>query len=257
MEERERARADEVLGVALDIGESLLKNGGEIGRVEDTVTRICRAYGARRVSVFAITAMIDVSVEMPDGAVATQLRRIYTSANDYDKFERFNAISREVCAGGITLAQARQKIAEAETSQPYPGWVVVLGSALAAGAFAVFFGGSLLDGAAAAAVGAIISVLGRLLSARVNQAAHTLLVSFLAGVLVLLFARLGFGDDPDKVMIGTIMLLIPGIAFGNSVRDVIGGDHISGSIRMVQSLLLAVSVAIGYWLAISVFGGLL
>ena len=53
------------------------------------------------------------------------------------------------------------------------------------------------------------------------------------------------------------MLLIPGIAFGNSVRDVIGGDHISGSIRMVQSLLLAVSVAIGYWLAISVFGGLL
>ncbi len=41
--------ADIVLCTALDIGEHLLKNGAEVSRVEDTIERICFAYGAAHV----------------------------------------------------------------------------------------------------------------------------------------------------------------------------------------------------------------
>ena len=35
-----------ILSLALDIGERMLKSGAEVARVEDTVSRICQAYGA-------------------------------------------------------------------------------------------------------------------------------------------------------------------------------------------------------------------
>ena len=38
-------KPDLLLTCALDIGEQMLISGAEIGRVEDTVRHICRAYG--------------------------------------------------------------------------------------------------------------------------------------------------------------------------------------------------------------------
>ena len=58
--------ADYLLCLALDVGEGMLKNGGEVGRVEDTIERICRAYGAQHVEVFTIVSMITAAVRMPD-----------------------------------------------------------------------------------------------------------------------------------------------------------------------------------------------
>lgn len=40
--------AETVLRLALDVGEGMLKNGGEVSRVENTIERICRAWGAVR-----------------------------------------------------------------------------------------------------------------------------------------------------------------------------------------------------------------
>ncbi|MBQ7381094.1 MAG: threonine/serine exporter family protein, partial [Clostridia bacterium] len=56
--------ADDLLRLALDVGEGMLKNGGEISRVEDTVERICRAYGAEHVEVFTIISVINASVRI-------------------------------------------------------------------------------------------------------------------------------------------------------------------------------------------------
>jgi uncharacterized membrane protein YjjP (DUF1212 family) len=55
--------ADTILCSALDIGEHILKNGGEIHRVEDTIERICRSFGAEHVEVFTITSLIVASIE--------------------------------------------------------------------------------------------------------------------------------------------------------------------------------------------------
>ena len=67
--------------------------------------------------------------------------------------------------------------------------------------------------------------------------------------------HLGVGDNIDMIMIGTIMLVIPGLAFGNAVRDLLFGDTVSGIIQLVQAILTAVMVASGFIAAIMVFGG--
>ena len=48
--------AQKVLHCAMAVGELMHTSGAEAGRVEDTIRRICMAYGAERVDVFSITS---------------------------------------------------------------------------------------------------------------------------------------------------------------------------------------------------------
>ena len=48
------------------------------------------------------------------------------------------------------------------------------------------------------------------------------------------------------VMIGTIMILIPGLLTTNAVRDMFTGDLMSGTFQLLNGILLSVVIAAGY-----------
>lgn len=60
----------------------------------------------------------------------------------------------------------------------------------------------------------------------------------------------------DKVLIGIIMLLIPGIMLNKFLRDILLGDIISGSLRLVEAILMAATLALGMMAAIWLMGGI-
>ena len=80
------------------------------------------------------------------------------------------------------------------------------------------------------------------------------LYAFAGGAVAVLALSLGLGDSFDKIAIGDIMLLIPGAALTNAVRDMLVGHTISGLLRLAESLLLALMLAIGFGSAIYLFG---
>lgn len=247
--------ADTILCSALDIGEHILKNGGEIHRVEDTIERICRSFGAEHVEVFTITSLIVASVRMPDGSYSHQMRRIYKISNNLYMVEAMNGISRRLCAGDIAITELRDKIVEAKKQRPYREFLLYIGAMMAAGGFAVFFGGNILDGVCAAVIGVIMTAIDRHMPRFINRMVSTVVLSIIAGVLGILVCRIGVGNSADKVMIGTIMLLIPGLSLGNSIRDLLGGDTISGAVRLIESILLALMIAFGFAVAMLITGG--
>lgn len=53
-----RDEAEQYLYYAMTIGEQLLCCGAEVGRVEDTIRRICLAYGASRADVFPLLPVL-------------------------------------------------------------------------------------------------------------------------------------------------------------------------------------------------------
>ena len=57
---------EEVLTCAINIGEQLLMSGAEISRVEDTIRRICDAYGILQSHIFSIASCIIVTLETQD-----------------------------------------------------------------------------------------------------------------------------------------------------------------------------------------------
>ena len=249
-------QAEEVLRLALDIGEGLLTCGGEVRRVEDTIERVCRAYGAEHTEIFAIPSVIIAAVRMPNGAYSSQMRRIHSTENNLLKLERYNEVSYVVCRKRPPLCEVDGMIRRVKEQKSLPEWLPFAGSMLGAGAFAVFFGGSLRDGMVAALVGAIIALLEKIRTKHVNRFAKTAIESFVGGVLAYLSVWAGFGENAKMIIIGTIMLLVPGLAFGTALRDLLYGDFLAGTLKTVQVLLIALMIAFGYLLSTFVMGGL-
>lgn len=242
--------AGSILSIALDVGAETLRAGGEIHRVEDTVTRICRAYGAEAVEVFAITSLITAEVRMPDGSYATMNRRVPFTYNHLARLEALNALSRTICAQPISEAEVEARLESIRLYRPVPEWLCYLGGMLATGGFAVFFGGTILDGLAAAVIAFLLTLFARLRPLRINGMVKSLVSSFAAGVLSVLCVTVGFGDHVDKIIIGTIMLEIPGLSFGNALRDLLCGDTLAGTMRLIQAVLQALMIALGYMAAL-------
>lgn len=244
-----------LLCLALDVGEGMLRNGAEISRVEDTVERICRAYGAVHVEVFTIISMINAAVRMPDGSYSSQLRRVKATGTNLTTLERLNALSREICTSHIPLDELDSRIHEIKGTNPYPNWVIVLASASVACGFAFFFGGTILDALIALVAGAAVALIDIMPTKRLNGMAKTVISSFVIAMMAGIGVKLGIGDNGGTIIMGTIMLLVPGVSFGTAMRDLLCGDLIAGTLRTLQAVLLALMIAFGYMLAFEVLGG--
>lgn len=244
----------EFINILLDVGEKLLLSGGEVSRVEGTLLKMTDAYGAEKRSVFVITSNIVISIRMPGDVYATDTRRILKNASiDFSCLEKINALSRNYCKNPVSNEELRKQIDGCEIKVNNTAFV--LGSVLAAGAFSVFFGGTVLDGI----VASVLAVLICLFKTKVfpffkYNLQFNFAVSFVTGMLALTAARFLPYVSADKVIIGDIMLLIPGLAMTNAVKDILVGDTISGVMRFVESLMWALGLAIGIMLSIYVWG---
>lgn len=247
--------AEKLLRTSLDIAEGIILCGGAVHRAEETIERVCRANGAVHIEVFSIPSMIIASIRMPDGEYVIQTRRIYTSNNNFNALDRLNSISRALCTNKLTLEEAQEKIREVKKLKSYPFWANILASMIISGAFALFFSGTLLDAMASSVLGLVVCVLTRYIPSAFNRLTKNFLMSFIVGCIANVFKMIGFCDNYDKTIIGTIMLLVPGIAFGTSMRDLLGDDTLSGTLQFIQSIVLAVVLAGGYIAAMYLIGG--
>ena len=249
--------ADNILRIAMDVGEQMVRCGAEISRVEDTVTRITKAYGAHHVEIFAIQSLIIAAIRMEDGEYSSQIRRIDSSSNDLYRIEIYNAISRKICKEKTPLCEVDKMLREAKNKKPYPKYVCALSSAIATGAFALFFGGDMMDALLAAIIGIIIFAIDLIPFGQMNRLAKTVMQSFVGGTLTYLGVAIGLGHNVAMIMIGTIMILIPGLSFGTAFRDLFCGDFLAGTLRTVQCFLAALMIAAGYLLSMFFVGGIL
>ncbi len=247
--------AEYLLCLALDVGEGMLKNGAEISRVEDTIERICRAYGAVHVEVFTIISVINAALRMPDGSYSTQIRRVKSTGTNLTVLERLNALSREICTKRIPLDDFDARLHGIKKEKTYPAWVITLAYAVVSFGFAFFFGGNFLDAVIAALAGVLVSFIDFLPSKRLNSMAKTVISSFVIAIVAGLGVIIGVGNDGGAIIMGTIMLLVPGVSFGTAMRDLLCGDLIAGTLKTLQAVLSALMIAFGYMLAYVVLGG--
>lgn len=246
----------QVLKCALDLGEMMHICGGEVSRVEDTVSRICYAYGASRVDTLTITSSIVVTVIAGDGEIITQTRRIKGQARDMEKLSELNRLSRDICAKHIPLDQVESEIKKISEERPMKWQLTAAASVLAAGSFTVFFGGTWRDVIAVSLVAAVIFLSERLRSIiHTNKIAHYLITSFAAGALSVLFVYTGLGVNINAIIIGAIMLLIPGVSITGALEDLLTGDTITGLLCFCESIITAVAIAVGFAGATFICGG--
>ena len=247
----------DVVKLALDIGEHMLMCGGEVDRVEDTISRICNAYGAVRTDVFSITSVTIVTAIWDDGYIETQSRRGSSVSRNFDKLGELNELSRRICRNQIGFEDARHSVEEIINKKKKSSVLAFLGSLLAAGGFTLFFGGTFRDCLAAMIAAIVIFVIDKYIyNTRINAVVYYMLASFVAGIVSIGTVYIGLGEHLDMIMIGCIMLVIPGINFTSAVEDVLVGDTATGTLKFCESILLACSIAGGFAFSVFLCGGL-
>lgn len=246
--------ASNISQLTLEAGEAMLTNGAETYRVEETMERMGAACGAREFEVFVTPTGILMSVTDGDGQAIAKVRRVRSLNTDLSKVSRVNEISRRLTSAAITPFEAMELLRELKVGPPaYTEATRAISSGLGSAAFTVLFGGGVAD--------IIPAFLGGLSVNWVVSAAQRVPLSRFVAVLgggltaAMVGTVAGFMFDTvhlNQVVIGNIMILVPGVAMTNAIRDVMSGELVAGGSRFIEAMVTAVSVAVGVviWLSL-------
>ena len=236
-----------------EMGYRLLECGAEIYRVEDTIRRLAGAYGVDA-QVFAIPNCLIVSIVDKDGKQHTRMRQAKISGTDLNSLEEYNALSRRLCSNppedtGEILKEIKQVTRQLK---PYPFYVPLIGYFIGASFFAMFFSGGLMEALIGGLAGVLAGGCSMLLSrTRSNFFINTMASGFVMALAAYGLYALGFPVNIESVIVGAIMVLVPGLVFTNFMSDLLTGDIVAGLSTFARAVLTAGAIALGTGAAIS------
>lgn len=244
----------EILALAVETGDALLRNGAEVYRVEDTVMHILEAYEIEDYDVYVLSNGIFASANEDKDDACSMIRHVPLGSTHLGRVAALNQLSREICAQECSLQDAWTRL-DACKSIPYSKQHVrVFFCGLGCGCFGYLFGGTPLDGVIAFFVGMLLQLFLDLLKRGKNSEFITnILGSAFVTLLALILLAVGIPIHYDKIIIGAIMPLVPGIALTTSIRDFFNGDYLSGAIHMIDAVLTAFCIAVGVGAIITIY----
>lgn len=251
--EAERIDQREVLDAAMEAGHILLENGAEIFRVEETIDRICRHFGVESENAFVLSNGIFLTAGSEKEKRFARVEHIPVRGAQLYRVAAVNQLSREIEEGKYDLPEIRRQLSRIRTAPGKSKKLRVLMSGLGSGCFCMMFGGNLADCLAAFGIGIVLYLYLLSVGGHCSKIVENIGGGIVITVLGLLLVRLPFGMNMSHIISGSIMPLVPGLAFTNGIRDIADGDYISGTVRMIDALLVFLSIAAGVGFVISVY----
>lgn len=250
-------KSKQILHFAVRAGQIMLQSGAETYRVEDTISRILRSRGFETVETFVIPTCIIATIDSPDIELITNVKRIKNRDTRLDRIALVNTLSRKYVSNLISTEDALIELNSIGKVDSYPPYLITLATGASAGFFAIMVGGGGVEFISTLIIGLILSLVKTWLSRREIVSYLIYFVNgFILGSCAVSAALLITSLDIDSVIIGSIMPLVPGLAFTNSIRDMIGDELISGLSRGIEAFFIAVSLAGGVGVAMNIFSSI-
>lgn len=244
-----------VVNLALNAGRILLKSGAEIFRVDETIQRICRRFHVDTVDTFVLSHGIFISAEKEGEEVYAKIKHVPLSSTNLEIVAEVNDLSRRITAGMMNLEEAISELDRIEHLPTKRRRQLILAAGVGSGTFGYFLGASAMESVCAFFIGCILYIW--VLFAGSHRLSK-IIINIFGGILittlaVMMFVFVPFPMKIDGMIIAGILPLVPGVAFVNAIRDIADSDFLSGTVRMIDAILVFVYIAIGVGLALSVF----
>lgn len=248
------AEHDTLARTVTKAGMILLENGAETNRVEDTMQRLCKAYGATIVDTYATPTLLIVSFTL-NGQLVHNIKRIHIQSTNLARIDAVNSLSRQACAGLLSCQQLDEKLDEVKAYRPYSIPARILGASVCTFGFALFFHGTLPDAICSFVIGAVVQAFMIMLNRyHISAVFRNILGGALLSGLSVTASRF-IPVTGSTVSISVLMLLVPGLAITNAIRDSVNGDLVAGLARGLESILTAISIAVGSGFILLLLGG--
>lgn len=241
----------ELLNIAMRSGEILIRSGAEVYRVEETIKRIFRSYG-QECECFVLLSGIFISTEDDRGEVVSTLRQIKGHTVDLHQVERVNSFSRSLEQNRVSYKEAMHTLADIDRTPRYPFWVRLVVAGVTAFVYTLLFRGSLREAVIAAVASCLIYGVKEMLSELGFFQFFEFFVSgMIAGGISLIALHFYPGLNIYKLIIGAIMILVPGVAMTNGIKDALYGDIVSSLYRLAEAVFISVAVGAGVGVVLS------
>lgn len=243
---------ERVLRVALLAGETLMQSGAEIYRAEYTARIICKSYGVEA-ECFCMPTGIFISGYGEDKKSFSQMKRITARTVDLHRIEMINTFSRKINEEQISIEEAEKELLRIKECPYFKFSTRLAAAALTAPVYTLLFGGTMPDALLAAVISTILYIINSSIS-RIGffPFFSDFISGMLAGALTIFTNKMYPMIHMDKVIIGAIMILVPGIAITNAIRDALKGDLVSSLARIGEALLVVTAVGAGVGLMITI-----
>lgn len=250
--EHEHNYTYEVMEACLLAGKIMLQSGAETYRVEDTMMRMAAAFGFELSHSYVTPTGIIFSIE-GDEPTKTKLIRITQRSTDLEKVALVNGISRKISSGDLSLREAAAELKSLETANlHYPFWLQIMAAAISSGCFLIMFKGQWADFLPALITGGIglvsLEIFHRLVPIKFFA---EFMAAFIIGLMAYFFVKTGMGEELDKIIIGSVMPLVPGLLITNAVRDLMAGHLVSGLSKGAEAFLTAFAIGSGIAIVLS------
>ncbi len=242
-----------VLSLAVEIGEAMLSNGAEIYRVEESIIQIVKSFGIENYNVYTISNAIFLSLQEGKPDATSTVRQVPLGAVNLYRLAELNQLTRDLSAQKCTMEEAWKRLSGFRHTVIFPAPVLILFGGIAGFAFCYLLGGTWLDAIITFGISAFEEWL--LLSMDIRKVSGILkniVASFAVTVLSVLLALTPLPVSDDPMIIGAIMLLVPGVGITTAIRDYMNSEYLSGTIRLISAFLtgfcIVVGVLAGNWL---------
>lgn len=238
-----------IINIAIETGKIMLVHGAETYRVEDTVKRMAESRLNTLVNVFVIPTGIIFSTESGEETI-TKLYRISPKGIDLESIDQTNEFARKFCTTEMDLSEAERILDKLRTPPQFSKLSRYFFSGMAGGFFVLLFRGSFTEFAisyfaSSFTIMAWDSLTKLDLNFFIKNILGGLVLSSITFAGVLFTNMLGITSDYNMVIIGPLMTLVPGVSLTNGIRDLISGELLAGSAKMMEALFIAIALAFG------------
>ena len=168
-----------------------------------------------------------------------------------------NQLSREIEENRYSIGEVKDCL---DSIQRMPGKskrMMTLAAGIGSAAFCYIYGGSLRDSFSSFLAGLVLYVFVLEIS---KPYMSKIVANICGGALVTLVSivlyHVGVGENLNHMIIGSIIPLVPGVAFTNAIRDIADEDYISGSVRMLDAMLVFFCIAMGVGFVFTIYSRL-
>ena len=251
------ATTKEVLSLAVEIADVMLRNGGEIYRIEDTVIHILKAYEVESFDVYVLSNGIFASANEDKEDACSMIRHVPLGSVNLSKIAYLNQLTRDLCTHKCTIVEAWERVKEAKTLPNYSNKIQNFFCGLGSACYTFIFGGGIIDFGFSFLIGLLEQMVLNYMSAhKISRFLRNVFASAFVSTCSILVLQTGLPVLQNKIIIGAIMPLVPGITFTTSIRDFHNGDYLSGTIHLIDALLTALCIAVGIIIPMAIFNSI-
>lgn len=244
-----------ILDIALKAATIILKNGAETYRTEETVKYICKGYNIKDVESIVTPTSIFISLKDNDNNSLTRVKSIKHRTINLDKISLINDFSYQLQNKEISYKKAMARLEEINKhKQIYRDSLAITASSIAGGCYVIIMNLAFINFFPVF----LANFIAQLIATKVRFLKKVNFIPYIAAAftstsIILLSYNYNLVTNLEIAIIGGILSFVPGVAATNATRDAINGDLISASARLIEVIIISLSLATGVALSLGGF----